>query len=188
MTSLDAPEHVERGAAAGADAYIVKVASIRTTCCTPWDGSCERSLRRLRVLVVDDSAVHREILTRVLVRDPQLEVAGYASNGEEAFGRHQLQPDVVTLDERMPIMDGFEAARRIMREAPTPIVMVTSMGGERGREVADEALAAGVLAVQDKRALGHTEAAAASELIRVVKGMAGVRWCAVDARRGRPAT
>ena len=135
-----------------------------------------KSPRRLRVLVVDDSPMHREILTRLLVRDPELEVAGYAANGVEAVNAvHQLRPDVVTLDERMPVMDGFEAARRIMREWPTPIVMVTSAGGARGRDLADEAMAAGILAVQDKRALASQDALAATELIRVIKGMAEVR-------------
>ncbi|HEY3060228.1 MAG TPA: chemotaxis-specific protein-glutamate methyltransferase CheB [Chloroflexota bacterium] len=132
--------------------------------------------RRLRVLVVDDSAMHREIITRLLVRDPELEVAGYAANGAEAVTAvHQLRPDVVTLDERMPVMDGFEAARRIMREWPTPIVMVTSAGGARGQELANEAMAAGILAVQDKRALASQDAVATTELIRVIKGMAEVR-------------
>ena len=132
--------------------------------------------RRLRVLVVDDSAMHREVLGRVLGRDPDLEVAGYAANGAEAVKLvHELRPDVVTLDERMPVMDGFEAARRIMRDWPTPIVMVTSAGGSRGRELADEAVASGILAIQDKRALAGDDGGAATELIRVIKGMAAVR-------------
>jgi two-component system chemotaxis response regulator CheB len=128
------------------------------------------------VLVVDDSAVHRQILTGLLGRDPEIEIAGYASNGAEALKAvEQLRPDVVTLDEKMPVMDGLEAARLIMRNCPTPIVMVTSAGGVRGRDLADAAMAAGVLAVQDKRALVAPDASATNELLRVVKSMATVR-------------
>jgi two-component system chemotaxis response regulator CheB len=132
--------------------------------------------RRLRVLIVDDSPLHRQILTGVLIRDPGLEIAGYAANGIEAIKAvEQLRPDVITMDDRMPIMGGLEAARRIMRHCPTPIVMVTAAGGVRGRDVTDAALAAGVLAVQDKRALASSDALAASELVRVVTSMAAVR-------------
>ncbi|MDQ3811835.1 MAG: chemotaxis-specific protein-glutamate methyltransferase CheB [Chloroflexota bacterium] len=132
--------------------------------------------RRLRVLVVDDSALHRQILTRILARDPDLELAGYAANGAEAVRAvEQLRPDVVTLDERMPVMDGLEAARRIMRDWPTPIVLVTSAAGLGARDIAEAALAAGVLAVQDKRALVSSDDSAAGELVRIVKGMAAVR-------------
>jgi two-component system chemotaxis response regulator CheB len=128
------------------------------------------------VLIVDDSPLHRQILTGVLIRDPELEIAGYAGNGVEAMKAvEQLHPDVITLDDRMPIMGGLEAARRIMRHYPTPIVMVTAAGGVRGRDITDAALAAGVLAVQDKRALVSSDASAANELVRVVKSMAAVR-------------
>jgi two-component system, chemotaxis family, protein-glutamate methylesterase/glutaminase len=135
-----------------------------------------QTARRLRVLVVDDSAVHRQILAGVLGRDPQIEVVGHASNGVEALKAvEQLRPDVVTLDERMPVMGGLDAARQIMRDCPTPIVMVTSAGGVRGRDLVDQAVAAGVLAVQDKRALALSDARAGSELVRLIKSMAAVR-------------
>jgi two-component system, chemotaxis family, protein-glutamate methylesterase/glutaminase len=131
---------------------------------------------RLRVLVVDDSAVQRQMLGGLLSNDPELEVAGFAANGEEALlALEALKPDVVTLDEKMPVMSGIETARRIMRERPTPIVMVTSAGGVRGRDLAEAALAAGVLAVQDKRCLSSGEAGAAAELVRAIKSMAAVR-------------
>ncbi len=142
--------------------------------------------RRLRVLVVDDSAVHRQILTGVLARDPHIEIVGFATNGVEAVRAvEQLRPDVITLDEKMPVMNGLEAAREIMRERPTPIVLVTSAGGARGRDLAEAALEAGALAVQDKRSLTMSDGTAGDELIRVVKSMAAVRL--VRRRREPPA-
>jgi two-component system chemotaxis response regulator CheB len=132
--------------------------------------------RRLRVLVVEDSAVHRQILTGLLDSDPQIEVVGHAANGSEALAAiEQLRPDIVTLDEKMPVMGGLETARKIMRDCPTPMVMVTSAGGARGRELTEAALEAGVLAVQDKRALSVGDATAGKELVRLIKGMAEVR-------------
>jgi two-component system, chemotaxis family, protein-glutamate methylesterase/glutaminase len=132
--------------------------------------------RRLRVLVVDDSAVQRQILTRLLIQDPEIELAGSACNGVEAIRAvARLRPDVVTLDDRMPVMSGLEAAREIMRDTPTPIVMVSAASGDDARKLAEEALAAGVLAVQGKRALSAAEPEAVTELVRLIKGMAEVR-------------
>ena len=68
--------------------------------------------RRLRVLVVDDSPVQRDILIGLLEKDPQIEVAGWSANGADALRAvERLQPDVITLDERMPLMGGLETAR-----------------------------------------------------------------------------
>ena len=132
--------------------------------------------KRLRVLIVDDSAVQRQALTCLLARDPELEIAGWAANGAEALRAiAQLQPDVVTLDEHMPVIDGLETARRIMHEAPTPIVMITGDSELNRRTLHDAASAVGVLAVQSKQALLSNEPSAAAELVRVVKGMAAVR-------------
>lgn len=131
---------------------------------------------RLRVLIVDDSAVQRQMLARLLTRDPSIELAGLASNGAEAVRAvARLQPDVVTLDERMPVMGGLEAARQIMRETPTPIVMISGASGDDARQLTESALAAGIVAVQDKRALTEESPAAVVELIRLIKGMASVR-------------
>jgi two-component system chemotaxis response regulator CheB len=136
--------------------------------------------RRLRVLIVDDSAVQRQILSGLLTKDPSIEIAGYATNGAEAIAAaEQLRPDVITLDEKMPVMSGLDAARQIMRDCPTPIVMIASAGDA----LIENALAAGVLSVQDKRALSTQDRSAANELLRVVKGMAAVR---VVRRRREP--
>jgi two-component system, chemotaxis family, protein-glutamate methylesterase/glutaminase len=128
------------------------------------------------VLIVDDSSVQRQILARLLATDPQIEVAGTASNGFEAVRAvARLRPDVVTLDDRMPVMGGLEAARQIMSETPTPIVMISAANGEDARRLSQEALAVGVLSVQGKRALSSSEPRAVSELVRLIKGMAEVR-------------
>lgn len=93
----------------------------------------------IRVLVVDDSAFMRKALATMLAGDPEIEVAGTARNGEEALELvRQLDPDVVTMDVEMPVMDGITAVRRIMAEAPRPILMVSSLT----REGAEETLAA----------------------------------------------
>jgi two-component system chemotaxis response regulator CheB len=131
---------------------------------------------RVRVLVVDDSLVQRQILCGLLARDPEIEVVGWASNGAEALRAvTRLRPDIVTLDDRMPVMGGLEAARHIMRDTPTPIVMISSATGAEGRTLEVAALAAGVLAIQDKRALGAVPSGDVSELVRLIKGMASVR-------------
>ena len=107
-----------------------------------------------------------------------------ASNGLEAVRAvARLRPDVVTLDDRMPVMGGLEAARQIMTETPTPIVMISAASGEDARRLCEEALAVGVLSVQGKRALSSCEPRAVTELVRLVKGMAEVR---VVRRRREP--
>jgi two-component system chemotaxis response regulator CheB len=132
--------------------------------------------RRLRVLVVDDSPMQGKLLAALLAQDPEIDVVGLAVNGVEALAAiSRLKPDVVTLDEQMPVMDGLETARQVMRDWPTPIVMVTSAGGPRGQALAQVAFEAGVLAVQDKRALGAAEPRALAELHRLVKSMAAIR-------------
>jgi two-component system, chemotaxis family, protein-glutamate methylesterase/glutaminase len=140
---------------------------------------------RLRVLVVDDSPVQRQILSRLLSNESDIEVIGWAGTGAEAVRAvASLRPDVVTLDDRMPTMSGLEAARQIMHENPTPIVMVSAAGGDDARRLADEAFAAGVMAVQGKRALSSGEPRAVAELVRLIKSMATVR--VVRQRRDPP--
>ncbi|HXF51649.1 MAG TPA: response regulator [Dehalococcoidia bacterium] len=83
--------------------------------------------KAVRVLVVDDSATARSVLSRSLAADPQIEVVGVARDGVEALDRVKtLRPDVVTLDVEMPGLDGLETLARIMRECPTPVVMVST--------------------------------------------------------------
>jgi two-component system chemotaxis response regulator CheB len=91
------------------------------------------------VLVVDDSAFMRKALATMLTGDPEIEVVGNARNGEEALELvRQLDPDVVTMDVEMPVMDGITAVRQIMAQSPRPILMVSSLT----REGAEETLTA----------------------------------------------
>ena len=81
----------------------------------------------IRVLIVDDSAVARQLLAHLLTLDPQIQVAGVAANGAEAlrFIEHD-KPDVVTMDINMPVMDGITALQIIMMESPRPVVMLSN--------------------------------------------------------------
>jgi two-component system chemotaxis response regulator CheB len=102
----------------------------------------------IRVLVAEDSATTRELLVQILKSDPEIQVVGEAKNGEEAVAMtRRLHPDVVTMDIRMPVLDGFEATKQIMVEAPTPIVIVSGSVDVREVEVSINALRVGALTV-----------------------------------------
>jgi two-component system chemotaxis response regulator CheB len=99
----------------------------------------------VRVLVVDDSAVMRQLLTMLLSGDPAIEVVGTASDPHIARERIKtLNPDVVTLDVEMPHMDGLTFLRKIMSLRPTPVVMVSART-QAGAEVTLEALEVGAV-------------------------------------------
>ncbi len=99
----------------------------------------------VRVLICDDSAVARQFIARAVEGVPGIEIVGRAGSGEEALRTVALvKPDVITMDVEMPGMGGIEAVRRIMRETPTPILMVSSLTRE-GSRVTMEALNAGAL-------------------------------------------
>ncbi len=99
----------------------------------------------IRVLVVDDSAVVRQILTEILSRDIGIEVVGAASDPLIARDKiKQLNPDVITLDVEMPRMDGLAFLENLMRLRPTPVVMISSLT-ERGADTTLQALALGAV-------------------------------------------
>jgi two-component system, chemotaxis family, protein-glutamate methylesterase/glutaminase len=105
--------------------------------------AANHSLGRIRVLVADDSAVMRSAVTRLLQSDPDIHVAGIAKDGLQAVQQvAALDPDVVTLDLEMPVMNGLEALQRIMRESPRPVIMFSSLTVE-GAEATFDALALG---------------------------------------------
>ena len=90
-----------------------------------------------RVLVVDDSATARALLVEILRSDPAIQVVGEAKDGAEALElTQQLRPDLVTMDVRMPRLDGFAATKEIMIAAPTPIVIVTASFEDREIDLA----------------------------------------------------
>lgn len=119
----------------------------------------------------------RKLLAALFDADPDLTVVGRAVDGQEAI-RHAatLRPDVITINLRMPGLDGLEVTRRIMQATPTPVVMVAAGISPEDRRLASEALAAGVLAmVAAKPVPGPRGERAAAELVETVKRMAQVR-------------
>ncbi|MCW2243998.1 chemotaxis-specific protein-glutamate methyltransferase CheB [Azospirillum canadense] len=105
--------------------------------------------RKIRVLVVEDSPVVQQLLAHVIGADPRLEVAGIASSGEQALRMvESVKPDVVSLDIRLPGIDGFAVTTRLMREHPVPIVVVAS--DVHDLDIPMRALQAGALAVVEK--------------------------------------
>lgn len=102
----------------------------------------------LRVLLAEDSVTIRDLLTAILQSDPSVEVVGQASDGLEAVElAKKLCPDLVIMDIHMPNLDGFEATKRIMIEAPTPIVIVSASADAGDVEVSLNALRAGALTI-----------------------------------------
>jgi two-component system chemotaxis response regulator CheB len=107
----------------------------------------------IRVLLVDDSALVRDMIRYILESDPGIVVAGEASNGEEAIDKvASLKPDIVTMDIEMPVMGGLEAIERIVAENPVPILVVTSLIGVR---TAFAAVSKGALDVIEKPDISH---------------------------------
>ena len=99
----------------------------------------------IKVMIVDDSAFFRRRIKEILEKSPELTVVGGADNGRDAIDRaKELNPDVITMDYEMPVMDGITAVREIMRTHPTPILMFSSLSFE-GARVTLDALDAGAL-------------------------------------------
>jgi two-component system chemotaxis response regulator CheB len=149
---------------------------------------------QIRVLVIDDSAYVRQILTQILRADPDIDVVGSAGDAHVAREMiRRLNPDVLTLDIEMPRMDGLTFLRNLMRLRPMPVVMVSSLT-ERGAEVTLDALALGAVDFLPKphTDLGVTLRDYAAELISKVKAAAhvGVRSTVATAAapKARPAT
>ncbi|CAG0984505.1 Protein-glutamate methylesterase/protein-glutamine glutaminase [Anaerolineae bacterium] len=132
----------------------------------------------IRVLIVDDSAVLRQSTKFILESDPELCVVGQASNGAEAITQAaMLKPDVITMDIRMPKVDGLEAIREIMAEHPTPIVVVTGVDLDRESDVSAQATKLGAVSFL-KRPDGIASSdykTFAARLIRQVKSMSSVK-------------
>ena len=106
--------------------------------------------KKIRVLVVDDSAIARDMLERGLSLDPEIEVVGKASDAFSARDRIVLlQPDVITLDVEMPRMDGIEFLRRLLPQYPIPVIVVSAVTIE-GSQRALEAMEAGAVDVVAK--------------------------------------
>jgi len=142
---------------------------------------------RVRVLIVDDSALVRQILTEMLGEDPGIEVVGTAGDAHIARDKIKaLNPDVITLDVEMPRMDGLTFLRNLMRLRPMPVVMVSSLT-EHGAEVTLDALSLGAVDYLPKPRIdiAATLKTYSEDLIAKVKTAARARVRALDpARQG----
>lgn len=130
--------------------------------------------RKIRVLIVDDSAMVRKIFTEELARDPEIEVVGSAPDPYVARDKIvNLKPDVITLDIEMPRMDGLTFLRKLMRHYPLPAIIVSSLTS-RGGELALEALQAGAVEVMCKPGAAYTVGDMSVELRDKIKAAACV--------------
>jgi two-component system, chemotaxis family, protein-glutamate methylesterase/glutaminase len=123
----------------------------------------------IKVLIVDDSAVVRQIFEQVLSRDPEIKVVGSAPDPYVARDMIvERKPDVLTLDIEMPRMDGLTFLRKLMRYFPLPVIVVSSLTAE-GSQLADDALSSGAVEVLAKPGAAYTVGDMAEELIGKVK-------------------
>ncbi len=140
--------------------------------------------RKVRVLVVDDSAFMRRSICKMLEGNQYIEVVDVAADGLSAIEKTKtLRPDVITLDIKMPVLDGLAALERIMQECPTPVIMLSSLTG-RGGEMTLKALDLGAVDFIDK-----TAASGPMEISVIADGLIAKILVAarVDIRKLQPA-
>ncbi len=105
----------------------------------------------IRVMIVEDSGVIREFLEYLITQDRRLHVAASVGSGEEALAKlDRVAPDVISMDIRLPGIDGFETTKRIMAMRPTPIVVVSASVEAEDLQISINALRAGALSVVEK--------------------------------------
>ncbi len=133
--------------------------------------------KKIKVLVVDDSALIRQLLTEILNSDRGIEVVGTAQDPYRARDKiKELRPDVLTLDVEMPRMDGLTFLRNLMRLHPMPVVMISSLT-ERGADITLQALEIGAVDFVSKPKIdvAHSLADYSQDIIAKVKAAAGAR-------------
>ncbi len=130
--------------------------------------------KTIKVLLVDDSAVVRQVLQRELGSDPEIEVTGAAADPLFALQRMEREwPDVIVLDVEMPRMDGITFLKRIMAERPTPVVICSTLT-EKGADTTMQALAAGAVSIVTKPRVGLKSFLedSAGDIVQAVKAAA----------------
>lgn len=133
-----------------------------------------------RVLIVDDSAFMRMALSRIVTSDPDLQVVGTATSGNDALEKiAPLDPDVITLDVQMPGLDGLATLRRIMAQSPRPVIMVSSVTVEDADATFD-ALAAGAFDYVPKQ-LSSTSL----DILHIREGLLAKLKAAAESRHSR---
>ncbi len=132
----------------------------------------------IRILITEDSEVVALLLKAIFDAEPDMQVVGHARNGREAVQMvNDLRPDLVTMDIRMPMMDGFEATRLIMATNPVPIVVISSSVDDEELHITFRAIEEGALAVMEKpRGLGHPDfEPMRREMVETIRAMAEVK-------------
>ncbi len=143
-------------------------------------------MAKTTVVVIDDSALIRKMLTEILNADPEIEVVATAADPYQAREKiKQHNPDVITLDVEMPKMDGITFLRNLMRLRPMPVVMVSTLT-EQGAQVTLDALELGALEIvaKPKIDVSHTLTDYAEELTSKVKSAARVTVRPLSERAG----
>ncbi len=138
--------------------------------------------REIKVMVVDDSAVVRKVMSAILDRDPEIRVIGTAHDPIFAIEKMRREwPDVVTLDVEMPRMDGITFLAQLMAERPTPVVICSSLT-TKNAETTLQALAAGAVSIITKPSLGVEGFLrdASDDLVAAVKSAARANMGAVQ--------
>jgi len=145
-------------------------------------------VKKIRVLVVDDSSLCRDVLRAILEEEGDIEVVGEANDGEEARAAvMRLRPSVITLDIEMPGTDGLTAIGRIMAENPTPILVVTGRPAEKRSHTLFEAVRRGALDLFPKPSAGRPEEAKALRvLVRRMASVPVVRHLKTQSMRSPP--
>jgi len=130
---------------------------------------------KTKVLIVDDSAIVREIFLREFSKDPEIEVVGTAPDPFVARDKIvRLKPDVITLDIEMPRMDGITFLKKLMKYYPLPVIIVSSLT-PKGGELALEALESGAIDVVCKPGVSYTVGDMSAELIDKLKSAARIK-------------
>ncbi|GGP22732.1 protein-glutamate methylesterase/protein-glutamine glutaminase [Silvimonas iriomotensis] len=144
----------------------------------------------IKVMIVDDSSIMRQVVQEVLSKHPDIEVIGAAPDPLFAMTRMKLKwPDVLLLDIEMPRMDGITFLKQIMAEHPTPVVICSTLT-QKGADITMEALAAGAVSVITKPTLGLRDFLqdSSNDLVSAIRAAARARVSNLRTLTSRPVT